>query len=166
MDFEFLAVGQKVCAPSSEGVTLDLSESGYTLIYRFNHPTAAEKRNLKSGAYQFKAVMLDGVLFFLSRFGNQPWCDAPFHRGLAQARSAEKPEEGNGNSLLVLLVDASTGILQTIRLIGLSHKFSMQLIELIEKHPEQAPVNWQQTLASIFARYTTEQMVEMAVIEN
>ena len=167
MEFQKFEVGKKTFAPSAEGAMFNLTDSGCILIIRFNKPTAEEKRNIKSGVAQFKFTEINGIIFFLSRFGTLSWMDSPFLLDLAQCHDVPHSEAGIGLSLHIMLVDASTGILEAQRLIGLSTDFSNHLADAMLKQPHfQSHATYLQTINSIYDKYSTPDMVDMAKYEN
>lgn len=152
-----------MCSPSDDEVIFEMTDGGGILLIKFGSPSAAEKRAVKNGSAQFKLIEVDGIIFFLSRFGTMNWMDAPFHRDLA--KEYVRPNEGEGLSLHIMLVDARTGILAAQRIIGLQTAFSNALLDMIEEQPA-IDAAYNLTISKIHGKYTTNDLVEMSSVEN
>lgn len=129
-----------------------------------NRPTFKEKLAFKSGTpYQFNFVVVDDIIFFLSRFGTLNWMDEPFNihlypDGRAQLLEAPGPTQGYG--LYIMLIDSSTGIIEHQRAIGLDHDLSMRLRDAIIHQP--VIPDYDQRLQRIMAQYSTMDLVALA----
>jgi hypothetical protein len=106
----------------------------------FSNLSRADVRAVSNGPADFALLMQKDVLFFLYRFGEAvPWSDAPYslHK-VAQKFPDEAslpPTELAGKSVLlnILLIEATTGIIQAVRVIGFPSSFSQALHEAIRK---------------------------------
>lgn len=160
-------VGKKVCSPiKGDASVFEITQGGAILMLKFQSPTSKEKNSIKSGVARFRAISIDGVVFFLARFGTNPWIDAPYNKTTSQS-SIDRAANGMGLSLHIMLVDAATGILVAQRVIGLSTKFTNDLADLIDLQPNFA--DWDAYIAEInriYAEYTTEDMVQLGGFEN
>lgn len=128
-----------------------------------NRPTAKEKNAFRSGVPQFDLVVVDGVIFFLSRFGTLNWMDSPFNRHLYSDNrilQLEEPGPTQGYSLHVMLIDSVTGVLVHQRLIGLDHDLSMRLRDAIINQP--VIPDYDQRVRNVMARYSTKDLVTLA----
>lgn len=116
-----------------EGIKADFADTGMVLSIKYNKPTLKEVNNIKSGEFNFKTIIIDNVIFFLFKFGNEQWMDAPYTPHLSKHLSKlENLEDGKGYSLSVILSDATTGEAQALRLLGLDTKTSKAIKHLIE----------------------------------
>ena len=153
-------VGDKILpATGGDSVRFQLSDDGCTLLIQYNKPSAAEKRNFKQPA-QFGMTIVKGVIFFLARFGAAQWMDAPFDAKKATFTKLDYPKDGEGLALHVVVVDSSTGILVSQRLIGLETDLSRRIIAAATYQPEIP--NFDLLVSSIYTRYTTNDLVELA----
>lgn len=165
MELKSFKEGEQICAPSGEYVGLSLDGSGLLLQVRLPKPTAKEKNNFKSGFFSSKLLVMDNIIFFLTRFGTQDWMDTPYYHNLHVKNPLPVlvPHTHEGLALTVLFIDASTGILQSARLIGLSHEISMQLIKAVNSQVAIVdPAVHQTHVNSIYQKYSTQDMVELA----
>lgn len=152
----------KVSTPVHDGVYLEFN-GFFSLICAMNRPTAKEKNAFRSGVPQFDLVVVDGVIFFLSRFGTLNWMDSPFNRHLYSDNrilQLEEPGPTQGYSLHVMLIDSVTGVLVHQRLIGLDHDLSMRLRDAIINQP--VIPDYDQRVRNVMARYSTKDLVTLA----
>lgn len=167
MEIQKFEVGSRVCEPSPDMVVFELTDSGATLALKMGRPTAKEKREVKSGVAQFKFVVVNDILFFLCRFGTLEWMDAPFSIGLSGTSNLPHADEGLGLALYIMLIDASTGILNFQKLVGLQTEFTNNLISAMMKLPAIVEKRaYAQALESIYNKYSTMSLVEMATDTN
>jgi len=166
MEFKTLTVGEKICEPSQDMMQFDIQDSGGILWAKYRKPTAKEIRNFKNGVPQFRYVVIDGVIYFLCRFGTGNWMEAPFHQEASFASKLPNPPEGQGMALHVLLVDASTGILRVQKIIGLSTHFTKELVQDILNQPIMSIQDYYAAVERAHAKYSVNMMVEMAAHAN
>ena len=153
-------VGKRAFMPTREdSIRFQVTDAGCVLLLMHNKPNAKEKRRYKSTP-QIKFCVANDIIFLLARFGDAPWMDAPFYKGLSRFAHLDVPGEGQGLMLHFMYVDSSTGILLEQRLIGLDHDMSCRLIAAIATQPTIP--NYDYVLDSTYAQYTTRALVEMA----
>lgn len=162
----FLSVGSP--APFSmpqEGCKFEFTENGAIIVCALNRPTPAEIQSFKpSSPFQIRYVRIDGVLFFLFKFGAMPWMDAPYDIRLSQSVALPDLSPGEGYALTVVLVDQATSIVKELRLIGLGERFSRDLREELFSDAGD-PLFLPQYYAkvdSIFRRNSTAKLVQLA----
>jgi hypothetical protein len=97
--------------------------------------------------------------------------DAPFHFGLytddrVKNLPAEIPED-QGIALTVIAVDNYTGIVQALRLIGLSHRFSEELLDICRNQSKQAIDRnaYYEKIAWVQRNYTSQDLYEFRMVE-
>lgn len=148
-----------------EGIKADFTDTGMVLSIKYNKPTLKEVNNIKSGEFNFKTIIIDNIIFFLFKFGNEQWMDAPYTPHLSKHLSKlEQLEDGKGYSLSVILSDATTGEAQALRLLGLDTKTSKAIKHLIETQiNEDFDINeYDKKLKRIYRTYTTDDMVNIS----
>jgi len=91
----------------------------------------------------FAMLVDEGVIFMLYKFGTMQWSDAPFtiHLVPEEERVIPGPKHGQHALLQVVLVDAATGIIKTLRAVTFSPEFTTALEGAIR---EQAKRPWDQ----------------------
>lgn len=163
-----LAVGKRYAAYKNhpEGVLVDIGEYGITTTVFLPNITDHEKMQIHAGApMEVKLLMMRGIIFFLYKFGDMEWMDAPYWPTDSNAKVLlPNMEEGQGIALKVIFADTYTGELINMRLVGLSTKFSKDVKQAIE---EQAGLglkekDYKKQLQQIYAAYPTKKMVKFA----
>lgn len=145
----------------SDGVHLEYDD-GFVLKYIFNHPTAKERDAFKNGVPQYGVMIIEDIIFFLSRFGSLNWTDAPFYiHAYPDNRISllEKPGSDQGYCFRTQLIDGATGALVHQRQVDLGYDFSMCLYDAIIHQP--VIPNYNLLLQLIMAQYTTEDLVAL-----
>jgi len=151
-----------------EGVKFDFDNSGAVLFIMFRDPTNQEIESIRKGRLQIGICTLSNIIFMLFKFGNLNWIDAPFDIHLAQNQSFLNVEmnESQGFGMSMFLVDASTGILQAMRLIGWPHRLSQIFIEEAKKQVEQAfeQSEYDRKIDAVYMKYSTNDLVRFGQI--
>ena len=148
-----------------EGVHFDLSDDGATMIVFFNSPTEDEISQFKSDVnFEIRFNVMYDIIMITARIGNLKWMDAPYTPHLSKNLTKfEMPSEDKGLALTLLLVDAATGEIKSIRLLGLSEKFTRRLFGAVmeEKLKDFDIVKYHDSLGKAFT-YNTKQIVSMS----
>jgi hypothetical protein len=146
LDLQHLEVGQ-LFEPGTthyqEEIKFEFTQGGPILLIFFDHLKQKEIDAVRSGKLKFGFYEYGNVIFTLAKFEGIPWMDAPYNVHLSPPfEFAEEldTDERLGFGLQIYLVDANTGILQAIRLVGLDHNFSFKFREAILKQ-KAAPFN-------------------------
>lgn len=155
-------VGSQIIPPGPDGIVFDLTDGGGVLMYRFSHPTAAEKRDFQKGI-SVKFAVIDDIIFVLSRLGTDPyWQDAPYYRALSKNLThIDMPGEGQGLAIHAMLVDSSTGILVAQKLFSPDHNTSVAFLTAVKNQPEIP--DYALRLGKVMAKYSTQALLEEAV---
>ncbi len=162
----------EVGKPLVKGVTrypesskFDFTQAGPVLIQFYYKPTKEEVESIVNGKFQIGFTSRTGeVVFILSKFDDWPWSDAPYSVHLSKPFTFQEMTETQGFGLHIILVDAATGIVKAMRMVGLPHRFSKKLQKAIEEQ-KKTPFNevaYDAKLGILYRRYTTEDLVEMA----
>lgn len=150
-----------------EGTKFDIQRDGAVLFIFFNEPTVQEIEFIKNGKAKLGIWEKDNIIFFLSKFGDLSWMDAPYTVHLSPIHlELEYPQEGLGYALHIILVDAKTGIIKAMRLIGLSTRLSTTLYKYIKKQTESTfnQSYYDIILSRTYQNYTTNDMVKYGVV--
>lgn len=148
------------------GVQLSLSGSSPELHLILERPTTAEVNAIRGGKAEFGVYEEDGLLFFLYQFGGGviPWSDTPYSRAAEDAFRAVNLQllrEQSRAVLLVILVDASNSIIRGLRTVSISPEVTRALWMAVEL--QEAVVNYEQRLAQVYARRSSEEMAALSV---
>lgn len=150
-----------------EGVYFDIDDSGLLLVYNFSNPTEREVEAVQSDQpFEIRYLVKDGVLVILTKAGSLNWTDAPYTPWLSSSfGQLPYPEDpSSGYALTFIMTDAATGVIKSLRLIGLGHKFSESLyheVEELRKAPFD-PLVHNQKIRTMTNAYNTKQLVSMA----
>ena len=149
-----------------EETRFDIDDEGATLLVFFNHPDKDETEQFKANkTFEIRFCQLRGIIMITSKIGNLNWMDIPYTPHLS-VNLSKFPiiNEGQGLALTVMLIDAFNGEIKSIRLIGLSTKFSRELIatSMEEKVKPFNFAEYNSSLDRIYAAYSTKEIVKMS----
>ena len=148
-----------------EGTVFDLDDCGGELRVYISHPTQDEIQQFTEGSkFEIRMVELYGVIMLSLKFGNLPWADAPYTPHLSKNLTrAYEFEAGQGIALTLLLIDAATGEIKHMRLIGLPERFSRKLFAVIEEHRKKHfdKAEYARAIDRIYSTYSTKQLAKM-----
>ena len=149
-----------------EGVQFDMDDSGATMIVFFNRPDQNEIAQFKAGKdFEIRFTELSNVIMITTKIGNLNWMDAPYNVHLS--RNLEKytlPNEEFGLALTLMLVDADSGEIKTMRLMGLSTNFTRKFFgaAMDQKITVFDKDEYQRRVQNIYAKYDTNKIVKMS----
>lgn len=150
----------------AEGTQFDLADDGATMIVFFNQPTNDEIEQFKEGKnFEIRFVELKDAIMITTKIGNLNWMDAPYTPHLSKNLTRfQFPNENQGLGLTLMLVDAVTGEIKHMKLLGLSEKFTKKLYgSIMELKVKEFDKNrYIAALNSIFTSYDTKQIVKMS----
>ena len=114
----------------TEGAVFNFGKDSHLLRLFRRDVSAALARDVADGKAQFGIFTAEQVIFFLSKFGSQPWEAAPFCVWTVPTllQELEEIELPNRSTLHVHLVELSTGLLRANRTLSLAPKFSQKLL--------------------------------------
>lgn len=152
-------------ATGTDAIRCAVTASGITLIVSLAGISASEETQFQQGApLELRFCTVRGVFFWLVKFGDMEWMDAPYNPALGEPVELDLIDDGEGFALTVLLFDSTTGELRNVRLIGLGTDFSRAVrreIQGLLADPLLAPV-YDSVLASVMSAYPTRDLVRMA----
>lgn len=147
-----------------DGTSLfSVSPGGYELACFLSAPSAREVRSYRAGSpCRFGLAVHPPVLFLLYQFGELPWSDSPYSIRLLPPERQHLPEtaglEDPHALLTVILVDAATGLVRSIRAVTLSPAFTAALHLAIDDQrtgPWPGPAGYDRALEALYQRYPT-----------
>ena len=163
INFTAYNVGDKILPPGHDEIRFGTSSDGgpCSLVLKMRDITAAEKRAFKS-VISIRFAQVEGIIFLLCRMGTLQWMDAPYYKWLYPTPPhLESPEDELGIAIHAMLVEANTGVLVAQKLVSLSTALSRWLVKAIDEQP-QIP-DYDRALQSVYARYSTDDLLESAV---
>lgn len=162
-------VGKKVDSfvLHEECVQFDIDNVGATMLVFFNQPTQKEIEQFNTDkSFEIRFVELEDVIMVVAKIGSLNWVDAPYNVHLSQNLSEfTLPDKDTGLALTLILVDAYSGEIKSIRFMGLSTNFTKKLLNatIEQKSKSFNETEYDKNIASIYAKYTTDQLVKMSV---
>ncbi|MBF9135232.1 hypothetical protein I0C86_41010 [Plantactinospora sp. S1510] len=118
----------------NEGTYLRFTAAGPELILFFARPSAKEIADLRRGAPWFAWIDSEHVGLLAFKFGTAiPWSDAPYHPGRESEPVTFDHQGDNHLLLLVLLVDADTGIIRAMRQVTWPPAFAQRVARSIRR---------------------------------
>lgn len=152
--------------PVQEGCTMLYDDSGPVLLISLHGLTEQETKKLRKGKMEFAVFEKDEILFLLVKVpGVIDWSDAPFHIGLypdgRQLPDDDIPD-GGGWGLNVIGLEATNGMIKSLRLIGLGTDMSREMFRIIRAQRDISQVEHHNRIQKIYRQYSCEQMVKNA----
>ncbi len=147
-----------------EGTLFDVSDEGANLMVFFRNPTKEEEEQFKS-RFEIRFVEIYGVIMMTFKIGNLNWMDAPYSPHLSKNLTRfTLPNENQGLGLSLIFVDAITGEIKSMRLMGLSTNFTKKFFGLLmeQKMKEFNITEYGNTLNKIYSIYPTNKIVKMS----
>lgn len=164
---ELLIPGKKAYP---EGMMLEYTTSGPIVILSFGNPTDKEIEGAKNGQIEMAYYETEQILFLVTKIaGCGGWLDAPFNIRIYDDKNiefdwSEEIVDGSGLAMQIVLVDANTGIIKAMRLIGTHTKFAKgfraAILRQFEKTFERN--RYMSTLNEIYARLSSDDMAKRA----
>lgn len=165
-----LSVGQRYHPDRSswpEGTNFNYRSGGYELLISLPQPTQAEIDAINTGEIRFALAVLEGIIFFCSEFrsaipntySNQLSFDSSYtwHLIPREERTIPGPEPADGRALLlVILINAGTGIIDAMRSCTLSPAFTKRLNHAIRAQTAgdwAGPDAHRAAIARIYGKY-------------
>lgn len=149
-----------------EGVYFDLDNSGATMLVFLKKPTTEEIEQFKSGKnFEIRFTELYNIIMIAAKIGSLNWVDAPYTPHLSKNLTKfQIPDNNQGLGLTLILVNAMTGEIKHIRILGLSERFTKELFGAVMEHKirDFDKLEYKSSLNKIFSTYKTSQIVKMS----
>ena len=164
--FEFLAVGDKYDkVMPGDGAIFEMYGQTCSINIGISNPTDEEVNLLSSGRLDIYLSVIEGIVFVTAKFGDGLIFDMPFNAGLYENFDFKNPEP-YGIYALMVAVDNDTNIIKAMRAIGFDAKFSSKLYKFAKKQWEDKISNYDDRLASVYKRYSPQDILRNAVAKN
>jgi hypothetical protein len=148
-----------------EKIRYRLDNEGHSLLIVKTKITDQEIEDIKSGAVEL-GVYIDGpIIFLLFKFGTSKWNDAPYSWHTVPSGIRVYPQEAlKDNTLMVVLVEATDGLVKAVREIPLTAEFASQLNEYItiQANGSFNGLSYAKHINMVYNQSTAEEMREMA----
>lgn len=168
MKIRNLSVGEvyQLTYGKPEGIYVDVDASGILLVYNFIRPTESEVEQMSAGkSFEIRFTRIEDALYILTKCGKLNWTDAPYNPHLSHAELPPVTNNVDGYALTLLMVDAATGVIKSVRLIGLGNKFSKALKSEIDRL-RCMPFSWEdynQRLRANNLAFSTNDLTRRAI---
>jgi hypothetical protein len=152
-----------------DGVQFNLDKEHVNFTVLLQTPTGKEIYDFTNGRAQFALCVSGPVIFFLSKFGDQPWSEAPYSANLLSSELRGMPEgyqPGMRISMTLMLIDSSANIIKGLRYLTLSAKLSEALAKEIKKQMG-SPVSrsaYEKAISDAYLRYPTARSMKKDAI--
>ncbi len=124
---------------AGECVAVNVDSSGILLAYNFNRPSAREIAAMgEAQPFEIRFVRISDILYVLTKCGSLNWTDAPFTPHLSPGAPLQPiTNSSDGYALTLMMVDASSNTIKSLRMIGLGNRFSKALKAEIDSLSEK-----------------------------
>jgi hypothetical protein len=146
-----------------EGARFSYFESGHLLAVFLRSPSAAEVRGFGDDEAHVGMFVYGPVIFVLAKFGQATgWMDAPYSIHLGGPSALPKKQ----TAFTIALVDATTGLVQGLRVATLGDDFIDPLHRRITAQAMQAfdPTAYDAAIREAYEQFTIEAMVKRAEV--
>lgn len=167
MNFINIKVGTilKHAIGKADGPQINISDSGIDILVHMKKPSEEEKMQFEAqkSPFQMKLALEKNIIFFLLKFGDMPWMDAPYNVHLSEGLTTlPEIEEGRGLAARVYLIDTNTGKIEAMRLLGLTTSISKLIVKLV-KNQQNTEFNMSEYVAAVqdvYAKKSTNRLVK------
>lgn len=140
-----------------EGIGYSYDRGGHLLLVRYNDLTQEQIQQHKDGKTAFALLVHGSALFILSRLAfDGGWSDTPYNWWEAPAPERQRPDLSSGAAaVVVVLVEARTGIVKSLKLMSWTRKFTKALHEALAKQARSAydPRQYQKDIQSAYRKW-------------
>lgn len=154
----------------SEGVLFEFDASGALLIIMFDKPTAEEIAQVAQDApFEIRFTELADEMFVTVKCGTLNWMDAPYSPHLSQdIPDTQEVEGGAGIALQLVMVDVSTGLVKSLRIIGLGTSFSRSFLRCVKSKLDRPfdRSKYDFAINSVYAMRGSRQIADAATASN
>lgn len=152
----------------SPGNNYNYREGEHELLVCMSDLSAGEITAFKTGEAKFALTVLQGIIFLCYRFGDQPWCDAPYHWWIVPEDQRVEPPITIGDTraiLHVILLETSGCIVRALRTCTVSPRFTRLLHQNIRE--QMQPISDQEyssAISGIYDRFSSGDLAKNALI--
>lgn len=174
MDIRDMKVGGKFDAARNqqEGAYLLINASGIMLWLNYRNPTENEIMHwTKPGKIEYRIVVKNDLFFLLVKVDGENWIDVPYCPQISDSYDLDLIKDDSlGYSLTIFMTDQYTAEIKGMRLVGLDNKFSrrmkQELDALVCKNPNLTPGEYYAKLNTIYASYSTRDLLSYSLRIN
>ena len=151
-----------------EGVRFDITDEGASIITYFQRPSSSEINQFKTGKIKLGYYTYKNVIMLLIKIGDLEWMDAPYSSHLSKnLTEIQEVKEGQGLATTIALVDALSGEIKTLRLVGANHRLTKGLLKAVGEQKKMSFDNYDENITYLFRTYSIKELVKRAnMVEN
>ena len=156
-------VGEKIdLKTEGEGAKVEADDNMLICFIGLNNISKNEKEAVELGKIQAFLTAIDKEIFLCLNIGDILNFDMPFNMGLYSKYMLKYPKVG-GYLMPIILYDYDSKVIVAIRMVGFNIDFSRKFYELSKNQWIHRIENHNETVQSVYNRFTTEQLMEKAV---
>lgn len=170
MSMKFSKNNDSKFSQDSSATQFNLTVNGPQLDIYCSEPNKQVIAQYRRGTAKFALYENNGMAYFLSKFEDNGWMDAPFHSAMNPPHLAGVPVdyvEGRHHfGLSVTLRDLGSDATYGARLVNLSKEMTARLVTVAQMQ-STVPItrqDYESRIQATFSRYTASQMARMAMV--
>lgn len=170
MSIKFSKNNDSKFSQDSSATQFNLTVNGPQLDIYCCEPNKQVIAQYRRGTAKFALYENNGMAYFLSKFEDNGWMDAPFHSAMNPPHLAGVPVdyvEGRHHfGLSVTLRDLGSDATYGARLVTLSKEMTARLVTVAQMQ-STVPItrqDYESRIQATFSRYTASQMARMAMV--
>ena len=143
----------------------DLADGRAVLLVFFKHPSTDEIEQFRNGKnFEIRFTELGGIIMVSVKIGTLKWMDMPYSPHLSENLTNFQVPGYGGLALTLVLADAITGEIKSIRMLVLSENFTRRLLDAAKaKKQEDFDIEtYKAAVLKINSRYTTKEIVRLS----
>ena len=149
-----------------EGMRFELADDGAVLQVFMENPNKNEIEQFGAGnRFEMRFIEIYNVIMITTKIGNLNWMDATYSPHLSkELNKFQLPNENQGLGLTLVLIDALTGEIKNLRLLGLSEHFTKNLFGVIMEQKIKLfnIEEYRMGVNRIYANYSTNKLVKLS----
>lgn len=150
--------------PPGDWVRASLQPSGLHLVSSMCAPSADERNDIRFGRARLGWLVEGPAVWILTKFGSQPWCDAPWSAHLGQ-EAVYVPLDVGHLMCQITLIDGQDKVVRGLRAITAPPDWTARFGQAVHEHvlsPPSDSCNYDTKISEIQRRYRTIDLVERA----
>lgn len=143
----------------------DMADGRAVLLTFFKCPSTNEVEQFQNGKnFEIRFTELGGVIMISVKVGTLKWMDMPYSPHLSENLTDFRVPAYGGLVLTLVLADAVTGEIKSIRMLGLSKNFTQRLLDTAKVKKQEAfnIGEYKEAVSMINSRYTTKEIVNLS----
>ena len=149
----------------TDGAVFEMYDQNGVISISVTNLTEDEIFALDAGQLDIYLSVIEGIIFVVAEFKDKFIFDMPFNYGLYEKFELETPAP-YGFTVSVIAVEGIDNTIKAMRVVGLDPEFSQKLYMFTEKQWRNKIQNYDERLQSVYARYTSKDILKHAIAKN